>query len=626
MPRNCLPVLDLNELEDWFRPSVNHLKDELRVRYQNAVAALTAVLTGTSTLTAAAEANHLCRKRLKSMAIRAPKIAPDGQPFGYRVCVPWGTYCTAETQAIPTMPRRAGPHAMTMMLRCQPRIAEWVEGYCRPLPPGRPPKSFERLHAKMVAELKRLDLSQFYPLNTDDQGRRALLRHLRRQRIDGEGSDVLDVLGGDSAASSSLWDAFRGRPFDRTEFDEHRIDIEAVMSVALPNGGIAKKKITMLWLLAEVEVESRAIVSWLLRVGRACNNHDVADCLARGLQPWQRRELAIPGLEYAPGAGMPAGLSGAAGALRSRCVAMDNAKSHHALDLEQAFCRAHDGVLLLGRPHQPRSRPIVEQLFSRLEQGALRMIAGGFEPATRLGDDKVSISGFSPEEHPVQLHLLEELIDVIVANYNATPHPALGSLSPLQYLQMRSQKLGWSYTPGDREVGAREMGSVLMPVAVKGNYKDKVMPHVNYLYVKYRSSELDNRWELVGKPLYARIYRNDLRTMVLYETATKPIGVLRAAAPWAHTRHDETTRKLVHQWSKQPGGLKLVGVECAIQAYMAFLRANAASSQQAVDQLARLQQQHPTLQAPPRKPMALMDTEIRAPRRGWVSLDRKPLS
>lgn len=624
MRRNDLPVLDEAQMEDWFRPAVNHLHDELQTRYQNAVNAVIAVLTGTSTITAAAKNNKLCRKRVKAMAQRAVETGPDGAPVGFRVCVPYGVYRAQPASETVEMPRKATSNALRDVLACQPKIAEWVEAYSHPLPPGRPPKSFRKLHQKILAELRRKDLHDYYPLNSNDKGWRALLRHLRRLRVQGETWNFDEVFVERSTLQTSLWDACRGRLFDRTEFDAHRIDVETQISIQTPNGGQAMRKITALWLLAEVEVESRAIVGWLLRVGRSYNNLDVATCLAKGMQPWSPRDLSVPGLEYAPGAGMPAGLAGLAGAIRARCVAFDNAKAHHSLDLEQAFCRSHDGVMLFGRPHEPRSRPIVEQLFSRLEKGALRLIAGGFEPATKLGEDRVSISDFAPEDHPVQMHLLEQLLDVIVANYNASPHPALGSLSPLQFLQMRAQSLGWSYTPTDRADMARDMGSVLVPLKVHGNFEKKIMPHVNYMYVKYRAPELDGRWELVGKTVYAKIYRDDLRTLVLYHSATRPIGMLRAASPWAQARHDETTRRLVCQWSKQPNGLELAGVECAIEAYLAFLRKKAGHSQQAVDQLGRMQQQpQPSVSDASRAKIDRIQAPLRSPRRRWISLDRK---
>lgn len=610
-------LFDAEQLQDWFRPDLSTVRADFVDRFQRRCAALTAVLTGAMSLTRAAEANGLCRRRLKRMAKLAPQLARDGHPFGYRVCVPWGTYEGGDDDTDDSqMPSMAEPHAMRKMLRAQPAIAAWVEGFTTKLPPGRPPKAFERLFAKIVAELKRLDQHAFYPLNQPDQGRRALLRYLRKARIDDIFVPTLDEMG---PALTVLADAFRGRPFDRSEFDAHSFDIEAELGVALPNGGVVKRRITKLWFLCELEIESRAILAWTLRVGRAYNNLDLASCVARALHPWTRRDLTIPGLEYAPGAGMPSGMPGDRGRRRVRCIAMDNAKAHHSISFEDAMGRAHGAILYFGRAHEPRSRPVVEQLFSRLERGVFRNLPGGFEPATRLGERKLRISNFAPGDLPIQLHLFEELLDVLVANYNATPHPALGSLSPLQFLQMQTPR-AFALSLPEPEKDAREMGSVLVPVVVHGNRKTGELPHVNHLYVRYRSPELDQQWELVGKTVLARVCRHDLRTLLLMRSATVPLGFVRAMPPWDRTPHDETTRALAMQWTKQKGGLTFVGCECAVEAYTDHLRKLASRSQKAVDQLARMQQVSGA-KPPQTAPLPAVDLTVPTPRRGWVSFE-----
>ncbi|AWV07271.1 hypothetical protein [Marilutibacter maris] len=610
-------ILDAEQLQAWFKPDLSTVKVELVERFQRRCAALTAVLTGEMNLTRAAEVNGLCRKGLKRMVKLAPKLARDGHPYGYRVCLPWGTYEEADDALDDTeMPRTAEPHAMRKMLLAQPTVAEWVDGFTAKLPPGRPPKAFERLFAKIVAELKRLDQHAFYPLNQPDKGRRALLRYLRKKRIDDIVAPSLDEI---PSPPSVLADALLGRPFHRSEFDAHSFDIDAEIGVSLPNGGVVKKRITRMWFLCEVEIESRAILAWILRVGRSYNNLDLASCVARALHPWTRRELTIPGLEYAPGAGMPSGMPGDRGRRRARCIAMDNAKAHHAISFEDAMGRAHGAILFFGRAHEPRSRPVVEQLYSRLERGVFRDIPGGFEPATRLGERKLRISNFAPGDIPIQLHLFEELLDVLVANYNATPHPALGSLSPLQFLQMQTPR-AFDFSLPDPEKDAREMGSVLVPVVVHGNRKTGELPHVNYLYVRYRSPELDQQWELVGKTVLARVCRHDLRTLLLMRSVTVPLGFVRAMPPWDRTPHDETTRALAMQWAKQKGGLSFVGCECAVEAYTDHLRMLASSSQKAVDQLARMQQASGAKQ-PQSTPLPAADLTVPTPRRGWISFD-----
>jgi hypothetical protein len=618
MSREKLTLCSEAEVASWYQPPVDTIVSEHRARFRDKCAALRAVCLGEANLTSAARDMHICRKQLRSMVNRAPRLAPDGQPYGFRVCAPWGSYYREETIGDGTMPTKPGPHAFAALLAAQPQIKAWVHSYNTPLPEGRPPRNFEQLHKKILAELKRKELHEFYPLNQSDKGRRALLRYIRTRRI--ETGPILPPDEWDSATPSKLADIFRGQPFDRMELDGHRIDIETPFQVPGPNGGSVTRSITALWIIPEVECESRAIVSWVLRVGRNYNNQDVTETLAGSMRSWTPRDLVIPDLTYAPGAGMPSSLGTPMGFCRGRMIALDNHKGHHSPHVEDAFCRAHDGILTFGRPHQPRTRPIVEQLNSRLEKGALRLLPGGFEPATRLGEDKIRISDFAPDDHPLQLHLLEEIIDVIVANYNATPHPALGDLSPLQYLQQRSMQALWFYQPSDAEACAADMNRIIVSLRVNGNKKTGELPHINYAYVRYRSPELDARWELIGKTLVGRVSRNDLRSLVLYRTATQPVGVLRAAVPWNRTRHDETTRKLIFQWSKQQGGLSLRGVECAVTAYAKFLKKNAGTSQQAADQLARFQQQHPKAPGPTAR-HSLMSTPLRQPTRGWISMD-----
>jgi hypothetical protein len=301
-------------------------------------------------------------------------------------------------------------------------------------------------------------------------------------------------------------------------------------------------------------------------------------------------------------------------------VAIDNHKGHHDQHLKSAFCRHYDGILMYGQPHQPRERPFVEQFNSRIERGALRLIPGGYEPPTKLGGKKRRTSGHKAHQHPIRLHLVDELMDVIIANFNATPHPAHGHLSPLQYLQRANGHELWCYEPGDGETLAEDMDTIFVPLIVHGNRESGVPPHVNYAYVRYRSPELDDSWELIGKTLLGRVNRGDLRSITLYMTVSKPIGIARAAAPWNYTRHDEKTRKLICGWAKQRGGLKLVGVDCAVQAYVEHLRKLASESQQAADELARARMQHPLLkQKSAHNP--LLNPPVRSPKRGWVSLD-----
>ncbi|WP_447939557.1 hypothetical protein [Pseudoxanthomonas mexicana] len=182
--REAYAIYEPADLQAWFKPKESELTEDLRPRFRNACAALTAALTGQCSIARAAADHGLCRKRLRHMVMLAPEAAPDGRAFGYRVCVPWGTYQRRPLgQSATEMPRQASAHALTGLLGAQPTIRGWVDEFDHPLPPGRPPKVFQRLHKRILAELKRLDLHDCYPLNQPDKGRRALLRFLRNRRM-----------------------------------------------------------------------------------------------------------------------------------------------------------------------------------------------------------------------------------------------------------------------------------------------------------------------------------------------------------------------------------------------------------------------------------------------------------
>jgi hypothetical protein len=515
------------------------------------------------------------------------------------------------------MPIRAGRRAWQKVMENVPSIAILVDRFNAPLPPGKPPAAFKKLIDVICKELRERGYEDAFPLNDADHGRRSLLALLRRRQGATHGPDSAELIFQEDAPAN-LEQCIRSALFFRSEFDAHAIDIECKINVDLPSGGTVTRKVSRLWLLIEIEARSRAVMGFALRVGLSYDNLDVALCMAKAMEPWRPRELTIPDMAYAPGAGMPTSTYSQGLVARSRSTALDNALAHYAHALETGFCRARGGVMIFGKSHTPRSRPVVEQLFSRLARGALRKLPGGFEPATRLGEHKLMISNYSPDEHPMQLHLLEELLDVIIANYNATPHPALGNLSPLAFLKSKTPS-PFEFTPDTPREDALDMASVLVSLTVRGDKSRGKLPYVSYLYVDYRCPELNDKWALIGTTILARVNRTDLRSIVLLRSSTQPFAVAHARSPWSATRHDETTRKLIFRWSKSRQEFSINGVDCAVAAFVAHLRTLAAHQPAAVDQLARIQQIYQG-NLPARR-RVYEGTVVRVPQGGMVSLD-----
>lgn len=633
-PSSSLDLPDLERLERAPRPDLSNLSAHTREHYERTVSAVVIVISGRS-VTHASKEFRICPKRLRKVLSRLSELAADGDIEGFRACLPYTAYRSRDNgctkKPIPTEGR---PHAFERVLATYPDLEDLIRQFRAPLPRGRAPRSFDRLHTTLLQFLRSHGHSHQYPFTSKDLGRKALLRIVRKRRIAGLGSGLAnpassatDIATPPRPGRSGVLEAFLRQPFDRVELDAHRIDIESVVEVDLPNGSSAKQKIHCLWLLAMIDTASRAVLGWSLRPGRAYDALDVTKCVASAIQPWSRQLFTIPGLEYSFNAAMPQGGEEATAGHRSIVLALDNAKAHHAESFLRSFCEFHDGILHFGRSHQPTSRPIIEAFFGKLEAGVLRKLPGGFEPATRLGDKKVRIASFTPNRHPLQMKLLEELMEFIVTNYNATPHPSLGTMSPLQFLA--KWKSDRPDTICSRVTDGSEIAQQMMTVSIKkrvsGSRTGGNPPSIYHAYVRYSSREFAQAWELVGKQVLVRVDRSDLRQVAVFcEESHRRIGVLTASRPWDHSRHDEQTRKLVYRWIKS-FHIDSSDLDCAITAYTKHLRSTAHQSVEAATNLAFMDQRYGRTSKvlATEKAHRPPSSSARVPRGGWVSLDKK---
>ena len=104
------------------------------------------------------------------------------------------------------------------------------------------------------------------------------------------------------------------------------------------------------------------------------------------------------------------------------------------------------------------------------------------------------------------------------------------------------------------------------------------------------------------------------------KSVTAPLCGVRAADPWARTAHDETTRSLIMRWIKNRDGFSVAGADCAVVAYVGFLKSRMQTSQLAVDQLARMDAATRPVSRQAVEPDCY-STAITMATDGWISLD-----
>ena len=379
---------------------------------------------------------------------------------------------------------------------------------------------------------------------------RVLAENPARQRL---------LLGGEDARRKALAGDGSGRPhlaaFERVECDAHKLDVRMVVAVPSPHGGHEMRKIHRLWVIVLLEVVSRAVLGYHLSLRRECAAEDVLRAIKRALSPWVPRKLQFSDGAYVEGSGLPSfvapHLAGACwnefsvdGALANICGRVEGTLT------EVVGCRIlkPQGSASYASRRSKDDRPFIEAFFGRLAAGGFHRLAPttGSRPADKQGADPVAAA----DATQFQLEYAEELLDTLVANYNATPHSGLGFRSPLaqlQYLVPPSAPVRRSDPDAVRRmVGIRRLCTLL------GGAKTGRRPHFNFANARYSSEWLALRTDLIGKNLWLQIEdEDDARFATVSDTRGFFLGVVRAAPPWHRTPHSLFIREAIRSLERR---------------------------------------------------------------------------
>jgi putative transposase len=568
------------------RPKTDEVLPARRTAYNARCAAMIDVAGGSAVAVAAATHGVDPRTVARDCHI-AMETAADGQRIGFRACIPYQLRRPKapphEVYVQPAISK--GPHALIRTLAACPKLQKLIDDYRGALPNGTcKVRAFDRLFDQFKAIIRTQLGAEGYPFNVLDEGRRALLNHLarlRRARLEAGAAEV----EGTEPNLTRFNQLFHLAPLDRIEFDAHKIDTDWVLTLKASNGKLAKRHIRCVTLLAAVCASSRYMLAYVLVLG-AYNRLDVLRLFHRVLSSWHPRELIVPDMRYPEGAqlGLPVDEHGVGP--RGVAIAGDNALAHHAEICVDNLLGCHRGILNFGPAHVPEVRPIIESLFRLLEQGALRQMAGAFQPETRA-NGKTRTSFLRSEDHPFHYEAMEDLLDVIAAGYNITPHTGLGGCTPASVLNTHLAS-GWSWYSSDAATDASSLTTVRFPARVRGNKTSGRLPFVQYYSTHYRSQKLMGRRDLVGKRFIGEANLQDLRQIVLLSPEDgSPWSRLTALPPWDRTPHDLHLRQQIIR-ARNRGLLELTGSRDAIACYHVFTRKQALQGKAPPDLYARV--------------------------------------
>jgi hypothetical protein len=306
-----------------------------------------------------------------------------------------------------------------------------------------------------------------WPFNVAKQGQITISKYIDKV-LNGSPEISRKILGGPEAEKKAKAGDGTNRPnldvFGRVECDAHKMDIRCVINVPSHAGGWEPILIHRIWVIVIIEVVSRCVLGYCISIRRECSAEDVLRAVRCALTKWIPKKLVFADKVYGVGAGLPSHLGSKFVGVCWDEFSVDGALANICKRVTKNLKTVVDAKII--QPQDPNSyssrrslddRPFIETFFRNIKKELHRL-----SPST--GSSPKDRKGRETEKEAVQanfqLEYLEELLDVTLANYNATPHSGLGFRTPLKQLEFLCSKP----TVVLRHADPGEVGRLLCPL------------------------------------------------------------------------------------------------------------------------------------------------------------------
>ncbi|BCG01575.1 hypothetical protein PPGU19_095350 (plasmid) [Paraburkholderia sp. PGU19] len=393
-----------------------------------------------------------------------------------------------------------------------------------------------------------------YPFNTRGRAIRSLAAHLKAEMLrnfaTGARAAGASHLKGIPRHEDDFASPPATRPYQVVEFDGHRLDIRLKVVVRDQLGFEHEFEIERVWLLAIIDVSTRAVLGYHIALGREYSRYDVIKTIENALEPHRPRTFTIPGLTYGPRDGFPSQRLPELAYVTWEWMKLDNAKANLANESRAALCEFVGCCVDAGPKYSPDERPYIERFFGTIAGRLSSRLPGytGSHPRDlrrALADPKGNLRLY------VSLDELEELIEYAIASYHGTPHAGLNNVTPLEameYFVRGSQQL-LTWLPEHHRRSLCLMQSAIH-CQVRAYLGKGVRPHINLHGARYTSAVLACSTQFIGKRLLVYMNADDMRSVRAFLPDGTELGVLDVQGAWRLIPH---TLKLRQEILKEKG-------------------------------------------------------------------------
>jgi hypothetical protein len=577
----------LVDTSQWATPDEGALKAEKLDDYLARKHAVSLYLSGASSESIKRSTNLCAKQAYRLIRERCLEIHSDGQPYGWRGLLkylriqPFKRHTKIRIDEFGT----GGAGAMQSVLDRFPQLR--ADFNARILTNISTKKLVEtrrsrRRHcAWFLDELRRHGCTdQEWPFNTASLGYYSVCRYIDRILTTDPKALAAAAGGPDLVKKLKTGDGTR-RPvtqfMQRVEMDAHKLDGRFCVSIPLLCGGYHEKIVHRLWVIVILEIVSRAVVGYYFSVRREVSKDDVLRAIKCALGRWRPRQISFCEDAYLPGAGLLSALGDKFAGLCWNETSVDGALAETCQHVRDVLRTAVGSDLI--EPENSFSirrskddRPFIESFFRNLSgKGFQRMTnTTGAKPQDRKGT--------KPEEVALtsrfQYEYAEELLDLLIANYNATPHRGISNKTPLAYASFLYEHAPQALRLSDPAV-IESVFSLRKRCVVRGGAVTGRAPFVEFFYGRYTNEILQNRQDLVGKEIWVICHReDDCRIALASMLDGMSLGVLRAAPPWHTSPHSLSVRTAICQASSR-GQFVISAGSDAIEVFLQYVESQA---------------------------------------------------
>ena len=571
------------DVEKWPTPDEGALTDDDRKKYLLRKQGVKMYLEGQSSKVIRATCGMGLSHIYRLISERCLEIHPDGQIYGLRGLVP--NFRIKPYRRKTPIKVNAFGHgasgAMQTALDLHPGLRKTFEKRILESPRVDelgPTKRPRQSHWKWFLDRLReygYEIRHEWPFNTESNGYNTVCRFID-DVLASNPKKAARAIGGPDLEKKLISGDGVDRPinkvFQRVEMDAHKLDGRFCVMLPQPSGGYITKIVHRLWVLVIIEVVSRAVLGYHLSMRREVSQEDVLRTIKKALNKWHPRQLFFSDEAYRERAGFPSSLSPKFLRVCWNETSIDGALAEKAKLVKDTLRDVVDSELIdpshgFSSRRSKDDRPFIEAFFRNLASRGFQRLTNttGGKPSDKKGRDpsKVAINS------QFQIEYAEELLDVMIANYNATPHTALGSRSPLQYLEFIASQGEIEFHYADPN-SVQAILSYRKKCRVKGGLAEGRRPYVNFEGARYSGGALAQRYDLVGSYIWVVNHlEDDARVAEASTLDGQSLGILRAAPPWHKLPHSLTIRRAIKSCERQ-GMFVIASGADAIETFIEF--------------------------------------------------------